>query len=415
MKGGVVRLRVVARLARVSSWSSTTPIRTTSRRRRRAGSARPKPPIVIDRYHFKRDRDGYLTRLYPHLALFDVAAQKLEPLTSGQVDDEEPAWSPDGTRIAFLSKRAHPDPDRTVNTDLFVVEAQRRRDAAPADDDAADRGRPAGLEPRRPAHRRAGARRGHASTPTTWRSSRWCRPRAARRSSSPPALDRAVVRRRLDRRRQGPRLRASRTTAPSWIGRVPAAGGAVERLTTRPAGGELAQPRPRRRRWRCSSRRPPSRPRSARWRRARCAGSADAERRADGRAPPRHHRGLRLRPAQDGTVVHGLMVKPPDYVAGRRYPTLLHIHGGPNGQDDYSFGFERELFAANGYVVLEINYRGSERSRRGVPEGDLRGLGRQGGRRPAGRRGRGDPRSASPIRSGSGSAAGATAASSPTT
>jgi dipeptidyl aminopeptidase/acylaminoacyl peptidase len=58
-------------------------------------------------------------------------------------------------------------------------------------------------------------------------------------------------------------------------------------------------------------------------------------------------------------VVHGLMVKPADYVAGRRYPTILHIHGGPNGQDDYSFGFDRELYAANGYVVLEINYRGS--------------------------------------------------------
>src|SRR5512137_1606387 len=30
------------------------------------------PPIVIDRYHFKQDRDGYLKRLYTHLSLFDV-------------------------------------------------------------------------------------------------------------------------------------------------------------------------------------------------------------------------------------------------------------------------------------------------------------------------------------------------------
>ena len=44
---------------------------------------------------------------------------------------------------------------------------------------------------------------------------------------------------------------------------------------------------------------------------------------------------------------------------GTLYPTLLRIHGGPNGQDDWSFSFERELFAANGYVVLAVNYRGS--------------------------------------------------------
>ncbi len=32
---------------------------------------------------------------------------------------------------------------------------------------------------------------------------------------------------------------------------------------------------------------------------------------------------------------------------------------GPNGQDEHSFNFERELFAANGYVVVAVNYRGS--------------------------------------------------------
>jgi dipeptidyl aminopeptidase/acylaminoacyl peptidase len=63
--------------------------------------------------------------------------------------------------------------------------------------------------------------------------------------------------------------------------------------------------------------------------------------------------------SKDGTVVRGLMTKPAGYAAGRTYPTVLFIHGGPNGQDDYAFSFERELFAAAGYVVLEVNYRGS--------------------------------------------------------
>ena len=57
--------------------------------------------------------------------------------------------------------------------------------------------------------------------------------------------------------------------------------------------------------------------------------------------------------------MHGLIVKPPTYTQGRSYPTLLRIHGGPNGQDEHAFNFERELFAANGYVVVAVNYRGS--------------------------------------------------------
>jgi dipeptidyl aminopeptidase/acylaminoacyl peptidase len=78
--------------------------------------------------------------------------------------------------------------------------------------------------------------------------------------------------------------------------------------------------------------------------------------------------------SKDGTEVHGLMVKPPNYDPSKKYPTLLWIHGGPNGQDDHSLEFnlyplqvERQLFAARGYVVLAINYRGS--SGRGLEYG----------------------------------------------
>jgi len=62
---------------------------------------------------------------------------------------------------------------------------------------------------------------------------------------------------------------------------------------------------------------------------------------------------------KDGTVVNGLLVKPADWQPGRKYPALLRIHGGPNGQDQHAFNFERELFAAHGYVVIAANYRGS--------------------------------------------------------
>jgi dipeptidyl aminopeptidase/acylaminoacyl peptidase len=70
--------------------------------------------------------------------------------------------------------------------------------------------------------------------------------------------------------------------------------------------------------------------------------------------------------SSDGTEIHGQIVKPPGYDSGRRYPTLVWIHGGPQGQDDHSLELEgygppleRQLFASHGYVVLAINYRGS--------------------------------------------------------
>ncbi|MGB8692319.1 MAG: S9 family peptidase, partial [Steroidobacteraceae bacterium] len=68
--------------------------------------------------------------------------------------------------------------------------------------------------------------------------------------------------------------------------------------------------------------------------------------------------------SRDGTPVHGLIVKPPSFVAGQKYPTILLIHGGPNGQDAHTlayddYQFRRQLLAASGFVVVGINYRGS--------------------------------------------------------
>ena len=63
--------------------------------------------------------------------------------------------------------------------------------------------------------------------------------------------------------------------------------------------------------------------------------------------------------SKDGTEVHGLLTYPVGYVKGTKVPLLLRIHGGPNGQDQHSFSLERQFFAANGYAVLAVNYRGS--------------------------------------------------------
>ncbi|MBV9670756.1 MAG: S9 family peptidase, partial [Acidobacteriales bacterium] len=63
--------------------------------------------------------------------------------------------------------------------------------------------------------------------------------------------------------------------------------------------------------------------------------------------------------SSEGVEVHGLLTKPPGFETGRKYPTLLRIHGGPNGQDGHAFSFEHQFLAAHGYLVVAINYRGS--------------------------------------------------------
>ena len=59
--------------------------------------------------------------------------------------------------------------------------------------------------------------------------------------------------------------------------------------------------------------------------------------------------------------VEGFLVKPPNFDSNKKYPVKFLIHGGPQGAwgDDWSYRWNPELFAANGYVVVMINFHGS--------------------------------------------------------
>jgi dipeptidyl aminopeptidase/acylaminoacyl peptidase len=60
-----------------------------------------------------------------------------------------------------------------------------------------------------------------------------------------------------------------------------------------------------------------------------------------------------------GKKIQGWIVKPPDFDANKKYPLILYIHGGPHSMYNVGFNFEFQNHAANGYVVLYTNPRGS--------------------------------------------------------
>ena len=313
------------------------------------------PPIVIDRYHFKQDRSGYLRRFYSHLWLFDVASRKAEPLTAGLSNDTEPAWSPDGGRIAFLSHRG-PTLDRDPDSDVYVIEA--KAGATPVqltDFPGPDGGRPAWS----PDGQWIAFLRGDEPKYSAYDLSRLALVGAAGGATKvlTEALDRAVATPLLWSPDGTSLTAVVEDDRAAYVARVPAAGGPVERLTSGPRtvsnislgpdgaitllGGSATEV-------------------------AEVYALEKGELRRLTHQNDALFAGLELgrtepftSTSKDGTVVNGLLTKPASYDSAKLYPTLLRIHGGPNGQDDWSFDFERELFAANGYVVLAVNYRGS--------------------------------------------------------
>lgn len=100
---------------------------------RRRGLARPTEPgspppsdyRFIDRLDYMLNGTGFTYDRVKHLWLVDVASGAASRLTDGRVTDDEPAWSPDGRRIAFAANRRR-DADLARGRDIHVVDVESR-------------------------------------------------------------------------------------------------------------------------------------------------------------------------------------------------------------------------------------------------------------------------------------------------
>jgi dipeptidyl aminopeptidase/acylaminoacyl peptidase len=322
--------------------------------------AKPKPhPWVIDRLHFKEDEIGYLDRRRHHLYTLTIADKKQTQITSGDFDDDDPAWSPDGRQIAFASNRSTPDPDRNYNTDIWTVSA-----------DNTDTGKSLA---------QISKGTGADGSPTWSPDGKWIAyttqldeklfQYATFHIAVAPAAgngEQQVLTLKLDRNASLPKFSPDGKfiyfivddDGTQQLLRVPPTGGEIERpiggrkfvesfslapdggvaavfgelthpseLYDLPAGGQLTK----------------------------LTKTNDALM-AELNLPDVEYVHFK---SKDGTTVAGYLYKPVGYVAGSKVPTILRPHGGPVWAYYAEFNFDPQLFAANGYAVLTPNPRGS--------------------------------------------------------
>ena len=88
----------------------------------RAGDPPRRDIRLIDELDYQLNGVGFTYERPPRLWIVDVTSGEARHITSGSRGDEQPAWSPDGTRIAFVSNRG-PGADLAWRSDLYVVPA----------------------------------------------------------------------------------------------------------------------------------------------------------------------------------------------------------------------------------------------------------------------------------------------------
>lgn len=317
------------------------------------------PPWEIDRLQFKQDYVGYLTgNRHTHLYVFDLATRETTQITSGDFDASQPAWSPDGTRVAFVANRTG-NPDGNDNTDIWVVDAANTTKGETllqvTDNPGSD------------------------SSPTWSPDGQWIgyvtvtQPEIIWYAVNKLAVARAdgsgdvrILTESLDRNVSSPRFSADgrfifvgiEDSAEDHIGRVDAQSGRIERPISGPLSAGAFDLGPGDRIYASVSR-------------LDNPGEIFTAEGNGSLTQLSHVNDSFLESVElgrvidttyssaDGSEIEAFFYLPPGYQEGLRYPTLLRIHGGPVAQYTHSFNFEANLLAANGYVVVTPNPRGS--------------------------------------------------------
>jgi dipeptidyl aminopeptidase/acylaminoacyl peptidase len=321
--------------------------------------AKPKtqPPYVIDRLQFKEDTVGYLDNRRTHLYVFNVEKKSVTQITSGSFDDEQPAWSPDGKQLAFTSNRSMPDPDASRDTNIWVVAADNADKGAHPTQITTNPG--ADGQPAWSPDGKWIAYVTQLDVHLFWYATQHL---AIAPSSGGEAK---VLTSAFDRNVRRPRFSADGSSiyfiavddGTQNLCRIAVGGGEV----SRPIGGRLtvstyslgkdgviaAQIG--------TTDRPDE---------IFLQNGSDLTRLT--KTNDALISQLRLAKVEyvhfkskDGTAVAGYLYKPLDFDGTKKVPTLLNPHGGPVGEYEASFYHLGQLYAANGYAVLLPNPRGS--------------------------------------------------------
>jgi dipeptidyl aminopeptidase/acylaminoacyl peptidase len=317
-------------------------------------------PIVIEALHFKQDADGYLAAGGErHLYLLDVESKVSQKLTSDpNYTDDLPAWSPDGRMIAFV--RTHeegPDPDGREDIDVIDAQADATvrtviRAFAPNSQKVAwsPDGKllayRQGLEPKFNAYIQdrlaVVAAAGGTPHPLSDKLDRAVTSFAFTADSASILItvedDGTVYPARIDLAGGG--IVREGSPGPLVVSALSSAAGHTALLKStdsQPAEVYALE--------------------AGQLRKLTTHNEAALAQLQLGAVEQLSFK------SKDGADIHALMVKPPSYVPGRKYPMMLWIHGGPNGQDEHElvldgYQFEPQMFAAKGFVVLLVNYRG---------------------------------------------------------
>jgi dipeptidyl aminopeptidase/acylaminoacyl peptidase len=323
-------------------------------------------PMVIDALHFKQDEDGYLTQdRARHLYSFEIDGKHLEQLTTDAGFNEDlPVWSPDGRQIAFIrTSELGTDQDGREDIDVIdaVAGASMRKIARPYtpnnqrlawSPDGKHIAYLEGLEPKLYAYMQDRLAlipaSGGTARPLTDKLDRAVMSYAFSQDSASITIavedDGTIYPAKVDLTSGS----VTRETAadPSVVSAISSAAGHTALLRTNdgaPAEVYALE--------------------AGRLRKLTAHNDALLGELELGAVED-----IRFK-SKDGAEIHGMVIKPPGFVSGRKYPTVLWIHGGPNGQDEHSlvldgYQYEPQMFAAKGFVVLRVNYRGG--SGRGI-------------------------------------------------